>query len=198
MSWKTTTAPTFEPITLVELKAQIRQDLNSEDVVLAGYISAARAFCERRLNLAIPAQTITLKLDTFPSGDRIMLPMSNLISVTSVGYIDTNEANQVTHPVGSPEADYYGVDTYSVPGSVFLKYGQAWPRDVISQPQAVTIVYRAGWPAQNDIPPSIKQAVTLLASHWDRNREPVGMGDVPAEIDFTVSALLDQFRHYAG
>lgn len=197
MNWKVTTQPTFEPVTISELKAQIRQDLSNEDVLLTSYIVAARQFCERRIGLAIPAQTITLKMDSFPSCDRIELPMSNLISVTSVSYVDANGVTQTPHPTGSPQADYYGVDTYSTPGALFLKSGQAWPADLLLQRQAVTIVYRAGWAAVGDIPQSIKQAVALLAAHWDRNREPVGMGGVSAEVDFAVSALLDQWRVYS-
>lgn len=198
MNWKTTTAPTFEPVTLEELKMHIRADLADEDPLLVGYISAAREFVERRLGLAVCQQTITLKLDGFPASSRIELPQSNLISVTSVSYLDSNGDTQTPHPVGSPGADYYGVDTYNTPGALFLKDGQSWPSDVLLQPQAVTIVYRAGWSSSALIPRSIKQAVLLLAGHWERNREAMAFGEAPAEIDFTLSALLDQFRVYSA
>lgn len=197
MQWKVTTAPTFEPITLEHLKQHIKVgDETAEDEVLTTYISAARGFVENRLNLAVCAQTVTLKLDSFPSCDRIELPLSNLISVTSVSYVDTDDATQTPHPTGSPLADYYGVDTYSTPGALFLRYGQSWPTSVLLEPQAVTIVYRAGWASQAAIPAPIKQAVTLLAAHWERNRETVNFGEAPAEISFTLSALLDQYRFY--
>ena len=192
MNWKTTTQPTFEPISLAYLKAHTKNDLSNEDELLLAYIANARSFIENRIELAIPAQTITLKLDEFPHSDRLLLPRANLISLTSVSYIDTDEATQTTHPVGSPAADYYGVDTYG--GAIFLKSGQTWPSDVIDQRQAITIVYRAGWEDEVSIPGGIQQAVAMLAAHWDRNREAATFGAVSSEIDFAVSALIEQYR----
>ena len=89
---------------------------------------------------------------------------------------------------------YYGVDTYRTPGRLYLKSGQTWPTGLLDEPGAITIVYRAGWTSADDIPVGIKQAVTILAAHWERNRESVNFGQAPEEIAFTLSALLDQHR----
>lgn len=197
MKWKVTTQPAFEPITLEHLKQHARIDSTDEDEILTSYISAARAFVERRIEMAVCEQTITAKLDGFPYSDgRIDLPYSNLIAVDSVSYLDADGAPQTPHPTGSPQADYYGVDTYTTPGALFLKSGQTWPSDVLQEPNVVTIVYRAGWADRASIPEQIRQAVTLLAAHWERNRETVNFGEAPAEIEFTLSALIDQFRVY--
>lgn len=189
--WKVTETPIELPLTRAAAKLYLRVDTSVEDAIVDDCIQAAADYCERELGLALMDQQITLKLDGFPLGRELFLPMSNLLSVTSVSYIDGNGANQTFTD--------YTVDTYQTPGRL-VNNTSTWPqtKDVAN---AVTVVYRAGFKAYetglvNPIPISIKQAILLLITHWfdHRNAVFVGSGVVSDEIAFAVTALLQQYR----
>lgn len=188
MNWKVTEEPSQEPVTLAEVKAQIRSDTGTEDELITGYIEGARRFVENRLDLALIDQEITYKLDSFPYIDRLVLPRTNLISVTSVSYVDQDGATQTL------ATSVYGVDTFSTPGAIYLKTNKEWPTELLNERNVVTVVYRAGWDDRASVPRNIKQAVLLLIGHWNENRETVLTGSIQTEIDFTVTALLNQER----
>ena len=105
MRFKVTTGPASEPISTAEAKTQLRIDGSSEDTLIGEYIKAARGLLERQMRRAFITQTITLKLDKFPTDDgkprksleqgfggngTILLPRSPAIAITSVQYVDTN------------------------------------------------------------------------------------------------------------
>jgi hypothetical protein len=62
------TPPAAEPVSLVEAKRQVRQDLYDDDHSLAGYISAARVLLEKQYGMAFVAQTWHATQDRFPRG----------------------------------------------------------------------------------------------------------------------------------
>jgi len=194
MSWKVTTAPTIEPLTLDEVKEHLRLTYDDEDNYLNEMIVEARQFCEDYIDLAILEQTITLKMDHFP--DRvygsdsyriITLPRTNLISVTSVKYND-NDGNEQTYTD-------YTVDTYQTPARI-VNDELSWP-EVEDKANSVTIVYKAGYGTdRSDVPAEIKRAMKMLISHWNSNREAAIVGVSISDVPMGVTACLDKARRY--
>ena len=163
--WTLTTAPTVEPITLAEAKAQLRQDHDGEDPLILSYIAAARQAAEEWLGRGLLTQTWTLTCEGFT--DVIWLPMAApLQSVTSVKYYDTSHVQQTLATTG------YTVDTVSRPGRIVRAAAAVWPTthyDHLSG--AVEIVYKVGWSTPAAVPERIKQGIRLYVGALDADRD---------------------------
>lgn len=186
--WKVTTAPAFEPISLVDAKNYLRVQNSSEDSAISDIIEAARDYCEQELDLALIDQSITLKLDAFPDGRTIYLPRTNLLEVTSFAYLDQNSVSQTFTD--------YTADTFSTPARL-VNNTETWP-ETADAANAITIVYRAGF-AESDtrnIPPAVNQAMRLLITHYYNNREAVVIGSPSEEVALGVTYLLSKHRRY--
>lgn len=171
MSLQITTLPTLEPVTLQEAKDHMRVAADFENELIASLIQTARRDAEIWTRRQFFTATLTLKLDDFPDGTApICLPCPPLQSVTSVAYVDANGDTQ-TLVAGTD----YTVDTASEPGRIILPYNGAWPSPR-AQPNAVTIVYVAGWSAINLVPVQIRTYIKMAADWLYRNR---GGADVP-------------------
>ena len=61
--WKVSTVPVIEPVTVDEIKLFGRIDGEEEDILIEGFIRAAREACETYLGRALISQTITMTMD---------------------------------------------------------------------------------------------------------------------------------------
>lgn len=135
------TAPTVEPVTLAEVRAQIGitdATDTASDATITRRITEARQWAEDYMQRAIITQTQEVRLDAFPLGGVIALPFPNLLSMVSVKYIDSDGAEQTVS-----SADYV-VDTYSLVGNVRPAYGVTWPA-AREEGNAVRIQYTCGY-----------------------------------------------------
>lgn len=146
------TAPTVEPVTLAEVRAQIGitdATDTSSDAIITRRITEARQWAEDYMQRALITQTQEVRLDSFYGRharlnadsrctEIVKLPFPNLLSVVSVKYIDVDGVEQTVS-----SADYV-VDTHSLVGNVRPAYGVAWPatRD---EGNAVRIQYTCGY-----------------------------------------------------
>lgn len=182
------TAPIAEPVTLVEAKAHLRIDSDDEDTHLGALIQAAREYCEGVQHRAYLSQTWDIKLDAFPSGDCIEIPMAPLQSVTSITYIDGDGVTQTW------DSANYNVLTAGLPPRIELGYGKSWP-STRAQRQAVTVRAVLGHADAGDVPHTVKHAMLLLIGHWYENRESQTVGTVTSSpLKHAVDALLGQDR----
>ena len=184
---KVTLPPTWEPVSLLEVKRQCRieTDFDGEDALLMGYISSARAWCEKFDSRAYATQTIEVWLDGWPTyDDSIEMPRPPLQSVTSVVYYTTDD---VVHTF---DAAKYFVDTVSMPGRVCLRYNQVWPVTPLRYYNAVCVTAGVGFASPEVMPPQIRQAILLLVGHWYENREDTISGTAGRSIEMGVKALL--------
>lgn len=149
MILQVTTAPAEEPVTLEEIKAHLKVDVDSEDDLLTMYLAAARQLCELEARRAFVTQTLQLKLEGWPWGEEIHLPRPPLQSVTGVVYVDTDGNS---HTMSASE---YTVDTASEPGRIILAYGAGWPGASLRPGPAITITYVAGYGDAEDVPPHL-------------------------------------------
>jgi uncharacterized phiE125 gp8 family phage protein len=161
------TPPIVEPITPAELIERARmQGTDAESsALLADYIAAARAQVEQDTGCALLSQTIAISVDGVPT----VLPWPPLQAVATASYLDAAGVSQPMDPAT------YRVDTLSFPARIWFSVTPAGP---------VTLELLVGW-TQQTLPPPLKQAVGLLATHYltlGRDRVVIGTAveDMPA------------------
>ena len=178
---------TVEPLSLAEAKQHLRvEDDDPYLTYLAGYITAARQTVEEYLNASVANQTRIHRLDAFPAR-AITLPNGPVLSVTSIGYVDLNGANQTV------AAHLRLYDTISP------AYGAVWP-STRDQAGAVTITYIAGMMAGSPLTldrEDVKSAIKLVLGDIWEVREGSVIG-APIAVNPTVERLLHFHRRTLG
>jgi len=194
---KLITAPTTEPITLVEARLHLRLEATGspathpDDSLVTSLIKAARQHIDGKdglLSRALITQTWELQLDEFPVSE-IRIPLPPLQSVSSVKY---NDLAGIEQTVLSTD---YVVDTVTPPGWVLLVTGKSWP-ETMETPNAVRVRFVAGYGDAAAVPEPIKAAMKLLIGHLYENREAVTVGVNSQELPMAVHALLSPFEFW--
>jgi uncharacterized phiE125 gp8 family phage protein len=178
------TDATVEPVTVDDVKAQLRIDSTAEDAYLAALITVARTAAEDRLQRTLLATTWRLLIDAFP--DAIRLPMPRVQSVASVQYVDPDGALQTLAPA------LYSVDSASEPGWIVPAWDQDWP-ETRAQINAVSVVYTAGYGSDRSLVPApVRQWILLAVGEMYRARERGA--EKPMVPHQFVDGLLDTYR----
>lgn len=182
-----TSKPAIEPITLADIKAHLRIEGASEDVVLSSLVLTSRLHIETALGLALVAQGWTLTLDAWPASGVLHLPIRPLLSVDAVRVLPSSGAATLLHP------STYVVDTTGWRGRIVRAFGSDWPQPGKAA-NGIEIDLTAGFgPAASDVPAPIRQALLLLTAHWYERRDPIDIGSERANIPAAVSSLLMPF-----
>lgn len=181
---KITTQPVIEPVSLDEIKSQLRIDHSDEDSLLESMIVAARIHCEDIARRAFITRTHTAKLDCWPYSI-FELPYPPLIAITSIKYTDA-EGVEATF-----SSSNYIVDTFSEPGRVALKSSADWPNVTLQDINGIEIIYTAGYGLADDVPETYKLAIRAYVGTYYENREQfiVQQGLTAVSLPF-VDALL--------
>lgn len=187
-------APSVEPLSTTEGKAQSRVLISADDTLIASYVKAARMHVENILNRALITQTWDYYLDQFPFGGDwrfssvINVPKGQLQSVTSITYDDTNGDNQTL------SSSLYEVDTKTDPARIVPAFGETWPV-VQGQPNGVKIILVMGYgDAGSDVPEDIRQAMRFIMAHYYENREAVVTGTQVNKIPDAAEVLLEPYK----
>jgi uncharacterized phiE125 gp8 family phage protein len=182
-----TSAPAVEPVTVAEAKAHLRIDHDSEDALIAGLIVTARLHIEASLGLALITQSWSYRLDSWPAGGAVVLPLRPVQAIAAVR-ITAADAT-----VATLAADRYLLDGASVPPRL-VATTPPWPRPGLGA-QGIEIAFTAGYGnTASAVPPSIRQALLLLVAHWYEHREPVLVGEAAAPVPDTIATLLAPHR----
>ena len=158
-----TTEPTVEPLTVAEFHtwSNIPTAFTDDDAtIIPNVIKSARQMVERYLNRALITQTITVWYSSV--GEKVYLPFTPVISVTTVKTKRLNESTTLTENTG-----------YYVQGNkdkwIFLTNpldvtpGTS-PRDTLEGFE-LEIVYQAGYGAASTaIPQDVIDSVAMVAS----------------------------------
>ncbi len=167
-SLNVTTPPTEEPVSVSEAMEHARIDSPDETPWLQSGISAARQLCETFTKRCFCTTTLRLNLDEFPWFD-FRLPRPNLVSVTTIKYLDTTAGTQQTL-----SASAYSVDTRSTPGRIVPVYQTDWPA-YRNFANSIEVIYVAGYGAAATVPESVKHAIKFTVADWYANRENQGI-----------------------
>lgn len=171
-SYKVTSAPSVEPVTVSEVKTHTRISGSDQDDMIEKWIKSGRELAESYQRRAFITQTIEVSFDGFPLVP-LLLPRSPVQEVTEMKYYETDNTENIiyssTSPVGT-EGNYY-IDTDSKPARVTLAYGYTWPATTIREINSFKITYTAGYgDAADDVPENIKDAILLYCDWRYENR----------------------------
>lgn len=165
-----TVAPTVEPVTLDEVKAQCRVDASDENALLTRLIKAARSHVEKYCNAQWAEQTLACQCDSF--ADFARLPDGPLKSVQTIEYVDPAGDAQVV------DGAVYEARKDGLEPSIALKPGQSWP--TIRSGSRVTLTAVFG----GDVPDAVKHAILVFIDAAYHAREN------PARENWTVMDVL--------
>lgn len=197
MGIRVITPSTIEPITLAELKAQVRYDSSDEDALLQGAIAAARAKAENYTGTVIMRRTLEQTLDEFPAAEFLVERTAAWntgcnaecpIVIESIQYVDPDGVTQTLSPSD------YTLDTSVWPGWVLPGVDAEWP-DTEPSANAVTVTLTIGYADEADVPFDIRAWMLLTAAFLWTHREAFDltgkMIDIPSRF---VDSLLDPYR----
>lgn len=188
------TAPTADPVSLVEARLHLRLDASGspashpDDALVTALVKAATAAIDGRdgwLGRALMAQAWELRLDGFPASAVIRLPLPPLAAVTSIKYDDADGVERTL------AADQYEAGA-GEPAAIVPAYGVTWP-STYPMPEAVRVRYTCGYASAALVPPGIKAAILLHVGTLYRDRESVAVGAAVNELP-AYHALLAPFR----
>ena len=202
------TAPSINPVTDAEVWNHLRLNLSGspeqpsarEKATADQVIAAVTSHLDGRdgiLGRALMPQTWELQLDRFPSPEEILLPLSPVISITSIKYTDVDGVEQTF----SASKYSLSLETNWRP-RVILGYDQSWP-GTRSVQEAVRVRFQAGYASGNSpedttgMPSTLKQALLLLIGHFFENREAVVTGLTVAELPMGIRMMLAPFTNRA-
>ncbi len=129
---------------------------------------------------ALQPQSWTLYLPAFPAYE-MRLPLSPLISVSEISYVDPG-GSEIVVDLG----DYQILD--GARSAIVPAHGNVWPSSRC-QPRAVSVTFEVGYAS---IPPAIKSALLLMVGDLYANRE-AGGGAAEIKMSSTVTLLLAPF-----
>jgi uncharacterized phiE125 gp8 family phage protein len=156
ITYKVTTEPTTEPVTLEEFREALRIGSCDFDGELTELLKACRQAVELDSYRKFVTQTVTMYLDEFPPDDEIEFRLSPISAVVSVNYYDQSETFQTL-----PAASYW-TNLVATPPEICLKPGYVWPSTELDRPNAVEIVLTCGYGAASAVPPAAKLAIKEL------------------------------------
>lgn len=178
-------APLAEPVTVAQVKAQLRLDHNGDDAIIADFIKAARETVEREAGVALIDQGFRLTIDAVPENGIVNVPVHPVTAVTAVAVYDA--AGQATLvPLSAITLDGYG----QPPRIVFAN-----PPNAGRALNGVALDFDAGFGATAvDVPPMLVRAVTLLAAHFYEFRASVRAEDAPLNRPVCYAALIAPWK----
>jgi uncharacterized phiE125 gp8 family phage protein len=192
-----TVPPSALPVTLAELKAQIRYFNSDEDAILMAYLRSAVEVCENYTYLGFITQTWQQAFTAFPTATalRMTLKRRPVQEVLSIGYLDVAGIDQIADPLTYQVA---GIGNDHACATVRIGSAQTWPPVYDSSDQAAVVTYRVGFgDDHNAVPEQIRDAILLCAATKFGYREDVVMGTSLSEIPERSKVLLRDWRPLA-
>ncbi len=157
-SWKVTTQPSIEPVSVDEVITFSRIETDAEDSLIEGFIESARYAAEEYLGRAFISQTIQVLMDFWPS-DIVELPRPPLISVDKVVALDEDDA-EIEY-----SSDNYYLNTNAEPGQLIIKRSTTWPINTTRDYSRFLIQSVHGYgTSATDVPMPFREGVKLWAA----------------------------------
>ena len=183
MAWKVITEPATEPVTLEEVKADLKMDdIDTDDSLLTELIKVAREACENYTERKFIDTVINEYFDIF--GDNLELSLCPVSSITEVYYYNTSGVDtELT-------AANYQADLVSERSKIYSKIGESFPSIQDEKINPIRVRYTVGYgSAASDVPSPIKKAIRLKVGDMYKNPE-----DRVDTLSMLSKALLNQYR----
>lgn len=176
--------PAVEPITLAEARSYLRLDGSDEDELVAALVVAARLTVERATRLLLIEQRWRYRVDRWPAGRTVALPLSPVMAVEAVRVTLAGAA------VASAAAEDLRLDASADPARLLVAASVA---DPAATRGGIEIDLVCGFgAAAAAVPEPLRLAIRRLVAHWFERR---GDDDRPASAGLTdeVAVLVAPF-----
>ena len=131
-----TTEPPFCPVSLTEAKAFLRVWHDLDDTLITAFLLAATNRAQQRTGRQLVNAQFKLTAPCFPWNRILSIPISSLVKVSSVSYLDSDTTRQALSP------SEYRVVT-GEQGSIF-RTTDSWPTTP-NQPGNIEVTYTSGY-----------------------------------------------------
>ncbi|MEO3998559.1 head-tail connector protein [Mesorhizobium sp. CAU 1732] len=180
-----TVEPELEPVTLTEIKQQLRVAHDSEDVLLLGLIRAAREEVEASCGLALMNQSWRLTIDRMPASGRVLLHRHPVREIPSVTVYGADGEGALVDPSALE------LDAKSRPARLHVTQPLA-PSKVMN---GIEIDFTAGFgEAGTDVPDLLKRAIHTLVAHWYEFRASFDHRQQPMSLPPIYERLVAPYR----
>lgn len=183
MGLRLVTPPIWEPVLVSDMETHSRILATDQNAgAIQGFIYAAREYIETATRRKIAQQQWRLTVDEFP-GRQVddyrpptwrygifRMPFPPLISVDLIQYVDPTQQTQ-PFTMTTLDPSKYMVDPSTEPGRLAPAPYNVWPATNPLAFQAVQITFTCGYPAVENVPYGIIQAIKMLAAHFYEHRE---------------------------
>jgi uncharacterized phiE125 gp8 family phage protein len=156
LKYKLKTAPVFLPVSVAELKRNLRIEHNDQDELLQELIIRAVASSQAATGRQYARATYTLYLDAFPDGDEIEIELGPVEVITTVKYYAQDAAVLTTVAAATYQLD-------NVELTARLRFLESFTPDS-DKMNVIEIEFTNGWTAATDVPADLKEAILLRAS----------------------------------
>lgn len=154
------TAPVLEPVLLSIVKKHLAIDHNDEDDAIGQEITAARKLCEKHTGRIFGSRSFRLSLPSWPCDGNFHFPVSPLVSITSMVYLDFQGTQQTVDPSN------WRLWIDHNPPLLRLIAGFGYQSTDINAPAGVIVEYIAGDDAPAEM---VAQAIRLTVQYWRNN-----------------------------
>jgi uncharacterized phiE125 gp8 family phage protein len=182
---KVIAGPQVEPVSLVEVKAQIgiSETDTVSDALISRRIVEAREYVEGYCKRPLITQTQEIRWDGF----LIEMELPAAITVVSVKYVDNDGVLQTVDP------SLYVLDTYGDIPFLHTAYALVWPIPR-NERNAVRVQFTAGYgPTPSTVPTQVKEAMILLVGHMMNNQRQSESGVITYRVPGAIDEKLDQY-----
>lgn len=200
-----TSPPAGEPVTIEMVKLHCRIDHDADDLLLAGYLTAARVMAEDYLSRKLLTQTLLWTVrptSSFGLGTRLahgplVLPRAPVQSIASVTLVDAWGNSTAVQPAALPLAAGTAILGYVADLSLEPSILLIGRETILSgglpvhatRLQHVQVSMVAGYGAAAAVPPTIAQAVMMTTAFLYEHR-----GDTEAAMPAAAEWLLNRDR----
>jgi len=155
----TVSGPAVEPLSYADIKTFLRLPSDDDQVLVDGYIAAARMKVEEDAGLICITQKRDLIFDDFPD-DPIQVPFEPLIAVDSIKVTSVAGVQSTVAPA------VYQADYASSPPRVYPADNQYWPTD-IRRMAGIVMRCSVGYGASGaSVPETALHAMRYLIRIW--------------------------------
>ena len=153
-TFKVTSQPTTEPLTIDDLKNRLRVTTCDFDSELQDLLKAARIAVEDQSYRKLITQTVEMHIEDFPGtfGD-IAIRLAPVSAITHIKYYDQDDTLQTV------STDDYYANLTTTPPQVVLKESKSWPVTNLYRPNKVVITMTCGYGAASAVPAAAKLAI---------------------------------------
>lgn len=181
------TAPGYL-LPIAEAREHLRIDGDYDDAYLESLAAVAAATLDGpdgMIGKALLSQGWTLTQPRLLAKDRLELPVVPFASLASIKYYDTDNTQQTA---SLSDFVVFGNEDWA-----YVEPVSSWPA-MYDRPDAIEVIWTAGYGVLSDVPSNILHAAKLLVAHWYEHREAVKLGATPVELPLAVESLVNISR----